>query len=165
MANMIESLTNLLEQEKECFEALEVLSKDKQKYLIDKNIDKVAEYTTREESFIGRVVYLDKQIQVLIKDLALVLGMPRHVSLNQVIEGCSEEERKPLNQLMEDIKKLVTDIKKINEVNEVMITYTLQFVEFGLSAIRSQRQSIPTGYSAEGDFPVTESLSYFDTRQ
>lgn len=166
MAGMVENLYELLEQQKECYEALLVLSEQKKDCLVNKETELVGKITTREESFIGRVMYLEKQTKKLIKDLGLVLGVPKkNPTISEVMERCSEEEQKRISMLKNEILLHVENIKKVNEINRAIITHSLDLIDFSVTAIRSQRQAPPIGYGEMGDIAEGASARMFDVKR
>lgn len=166
MAGMVENLCDLLEQQKECYDALLVLSEQKKECLVNKKLDILAQVTTREESFVGRVIYLEKQTKQLIKDLGLVLGIPKqNPTITDVMARCSKEEQMKIEELKNTILLSVSELKKMSELNRVIISHSLDLVDFSITAIRSQRQAPPIGYGQMGDISEGMSSRVFDVKQ
>ena len=166
MAGMVENLYKALEDQLQCYEALNVLAKQTQACLVDKNLENLKYVVKREEEFTGRVLLLDKQTKGVTRDLALVLGIRnKDFKLKEVIERCEDNEREVLEALRVKILKNLDSLKKQNQLNKELIERSLELVDFTMTALHSHKESQPIGYEYMGETQTRETTNYFDKKQ
>lgn len=170
MAGIIHTLIDVLEEQKECYEGLLTLAEYKQQAIVDKNLDFLQEVMMREEEFIGRTHSLDKKRESLLKDVAIVTGMNyQQLNLTQIIQrlGENNEESQKLLQLKGALVELIEKLKKQNDLNAVIITHSLELVDFTIQAIGSTKGYAHVGsYNKPGEDLNTERQnSFFDKKQ
>lgn len=166
MAGMVENLQKTLNEQLQCYEALNTLAKQKQTCLMYKNVDELKIVVQREEEFIGRILVLDKQARGSIKDLALVLGVRnKNFKLEEVIERCDAEERAVLTELRKQIVQKMDTLKRQNDVNTVMINQSLELINFSIAAMHSHKGVQPIGYEHLGEMQIQGTNTFFDKKQ
>ncbi len=168
MAGIAYEILDVLEQQKECYEGLLVLSNYKSRAIIEKDIEFLKEVTSKEEEFLGRVNLLDKKRERLFKDISQVTGLNyNEMTLSKIIDkmGPDLEISQDLLLIKKDLTKVIEQVKRRNEQNRVLLNESLEYVEFTLNAIQTTKLSgIEVNYSKPGQQSETESKRTFDTR-
>lgn len=170
MAGIIYELIEVLEEQKECYEGLYTLAKHKQEAVVAKNFDYLQEVVTTEEQFVGRVSFLDKKREMLLKDISIVTGMDySKLSVTSIVEklGAENEASKRLLAIKDELGKVIGDLKRQNELNTTLINHSLELVNFTINAIGSTKGFSHVGsYNKPGeDQKLDRQYSFFDKKQ
>lgn len=170
MAGIAHELVNVLSEQKECYQGLYTLATYKAKAVVEKDIDFLKDVVKREEEFIGRSNILNKKREEIFKDIALVTGLSeKDLTVTAIINkmGKELEISKQLIKLREEILEVLGNVKKQNDHNKILLSQSIEFVEFSLNAIQTTRLSgIEAVYQKPGGYQAqTDSKRVFDITQ
>lgn len=166
MAGMVENLNVLLEQQYECYKALNELAQIEKASLLDNSVETLKKVVHRKEEFTGRVIGLDRQTRALLRDLALVLGIrKKDFAFEEVVALCEAEEKERLQIQRELILKEILELKKQNALNKELIEQSLELINFSITALHSHKEPQTIGYVHLGEISTQEVNAFFDKRQ
>ena len=170
MAGIIYELVEVLEQEKECYEGLDMLASYTKTAVVNKNIEFLQEVVKTEEEFIGRLSILEKRRDSLMKDIAIVTGLSHQkLTVATIIEkiGKDTEIGQKLTVLREEIRTQLDEIRVKSELNKQLLTDSLELVDFTINAIGSTKGYSHVGnYNRPGeDMTMQRQNSLFDKKQ
>ena len=169
MAGIIYDLADVLTEQKECYEGLLTLATYKTQSVVEKNIEVLTQVVEREEAFIGRVQLLDQKRESLLKDIALVTGLSyEKLTITKLIEkvGQDKEMSQNLMRLRDELKGLIENLKKQNELNKKVLEQSIEFVEFTVNAIKTtQLTEVQVNYTKPGAMYEERTKSFFDQKQ
>lgn len=170
MAGIIYELIDVLEEQKECYEGLNTLATYTETAVVNKNLEFLDEVVKTEEQFVGRLGVLDKKRESLMKDIAIVTGMDSDdVTVTRIIDklGNESEVGKKLVVLREEIRALLSQLKNQSELNKVLLSQSLELVDFTINAIGSTKGFSHVGnYNRPGeDMSMERQQSIFDKKQ
>ena len=103
-------------------------------------------------------------------DMAVVLNKPEQdFTLDSVIEmlGSQPKEQKRLQDVKEQLKTTLAEVRKINEQNQTLLNQALEMVEFDLTLFRSMRTAPETANYNKNAYNTGEILGGcgFDAKQ
>lgn len=169
MAGIIYDLVDILTQQKECYEGLNTLAVYKTEAVTNKSLELIMQIVDKEEEFIGRLTLLEKKRESILKDISLVTGIPfGTITVASIVEkiGKNQEVATTLNSLKDELRDLMNQLKKQNELNRSILEQSLEFVDFSVNALQSVHQTgLTPNYGRPGEEIDIERTSVFDTKQ
>ncbi len=172
MASLMENLISTLEEESGLYEELLVLSQRKTPVIVSGNIAELTKITDEEQVVVDKISALESKRETTTNDIAEVLNRdPESLKLTKLIELLARqpEEQKRLSIVHDRLREAVSNVRRINEHNQDLISHSLEMVEFDLNMIQSMRQAPETanyGRSGYGTGDVLGTLSGgFDAKQ
>ena len=168
MAGLIHELIEILGEQKECYAGLLTLAQYKTDSIVNREMEFLEEVLGREQEFIGRSSRLEKNREVILKDISSVLNMNlKELTISSLIVKLDKtpDEQEKLRQLRQDLLEIVEAIKQHNMTNEGLLNQSLEFINFTLHAIQSMNSQPSSGYQSKGDDVDQQSKSFFDTKQ
>ncbi len=144
MASLIEELITVFSQENEIYKELVLLSRDKSRIIIDKELEKLQEFTAREQKHLEKLVNLEKKRLEVMDDIALVLSKkPEDLTVKTIIallDG-QEKEQSVLVKIHDELGRTLKDIQFFNEMNKNLIEQSLDMIEFDLNIYMGMHQA------------------------
>lgn len=168
MAGLIHDLITVLDQQKECYEGLLTLARYKTDSIVNREMEFLEEVLKREQEFIGRSARLEKNREMLLKDISSVLNTNlKELTISRLITMLDKtpDEQGELRQVREELLEIVEELKNHNRTNEGLLQQSMEFINFTLNALQSRNTYSPGNYQNKGDEPEQESVSFFDTKQ
>lgn len=167
MAGLINQLIDTLKKQKEIYLQLLDSAFEKKQIIIKNNIEELQAITDQENILVGKSLRLDKERIQYFEDIAFVLNKNKDDMtlsyLVELIEGQAEYEE--LLQLKNDIFGILEKLKKINQQNEDLINYSLEYVEYSMNLIRSALNNRPYYCDSRGQEISYGGEGLFDTKQ
>lgn len=170
MASLMEELLEVLAEEETQYEALIELSGDKREAIIKADITKLGEITEKEQDAASVLLNLSTKRGRVLTDMATVLGKdPEQMTINKMIgylENQPEEQEK-LAKRRDRLLEVGTQMRTLNQQNEVLLKQALEMVEFDLTLLKSIRQAPETANYDKNAYNTGEILggSAFDAKQ
>ncbi|HHX62624.1 MAG TPA: flagellar protein FlgN [Epulopiscium sp.] len=168
MAGLIHDLITILDQQKECYEGLLTLARYKTDSIVNREMELLEEVLKREQEFIGRSARLEKNREMILKDISSVLNTNlKELTISRLITMLDKtpDEQGELRQVREDLLRIVEELKNHNKTNEGLLQQSMEFINFTLNALQSRNTYSPGSYQNKGDESEQESVSFFDTKQ
>ncbi len=168
MAGLIHNLINTLKEQEECYEGLLTLAKYKTDSIVDRQMDLLEEVLTREQEFMGRAARLEKDREIILKDIANVLNLNfKTLTISALISKLDKtpDEQKELQKVRENILKIVEELQYHNKTNEGLLRQSIDFIDFTLNALQSRNTYSSNSYQDKGDEAGQQGVSFFDTKQ
>lgn len=136
MASLMDDLIQVLENENKEYEKLAELSKKKKQVIIDANVPALEAIVDQEQDVASKIQNLDNRRQKVMRDMSVVLNKPeKDFKLDTIIEMLSSQprEQKRLQNVKEQLKTTLAEVRKINEQNQTLLNQALDMVEFDLT--------------------------------
>lgn len=169
VAGIIYDLEEVLEEQRLCYECLCTLATYKTEAVMHKDLPLLAQIVEKEEAFIGRMNYLEKKREGILKDIALVTGLNYHtLTVTDLIRKIGEDKAisQQLLATRAQILEHIEALKKQNALNTQLIEESLAYVDFTVNAIQStQLSQMSVGYGKTGQTQTLETRSFFDSKQ
>ena len=166
MAGLISDLVDVLNEQTQCYNDLILLSEQKKDAIIKNDINAVQSVNGSESTAIGKSQRIEKKRMELVKDIAEVLNTKEEEltlrKLLGLIEG--QPEYDSLQKAREDIRKVVHELKELNERNKVLLNNSLEYIDFSLNVMRSSMDSSLSTYDSKGQ-EVDNRRNLFDAKQ
>lgn len=147
MASLMEDLLDVLGKEEQQYQELIELGKRKKEVVIKADIAALDAITAEEQDAASVLQNLANHRNRVLTDMATVLGKsPENMTVTKMIgylEGQPEEQAK-LIQRRDTLLEAGTQMRAMNEQNEVLLKQALEMVEFDLTLLKSMRQAPET---------------------
>ena len=131
--------------------------------MIRADIEQLGRITVQEQDAASMLLNLSNKRTRVLNDMATVLGKePSDMTIAKMI-GYLEKQPEEQRQLL----KVGTQMRTINQQNEVLLKQALEMVEFDLTLLRSMRQAPETANYNKNAYNTGELLgsSGFDAKQ
>lgn len=168
MASLIEELITTLKEETVEYEALLELSTEKTGIIVRDDIQNLNEMVAKEQSHLDRIVNLEKKRTEVMKDIAIVLNKDVNTltvkGISELLEG-QKKEQQELSQTRDKLKKLLTGVEAVNEMNKGLIEEALEMINFNINYINGLSQIPETAnYTRDAYNQNQMGLSTFDAK-
>ncbi len=170
MASLMDDLVQVLESENEQYQKLAGLSKEKKQVIIKADVPSLEKIVDLEQDVASTIQNLDNRRKKVMHDMSVVLNKPEEdFTVNTVIEmlGSQPEEQKRLENVKNQLKATLDEVRKINEQNQILLRQALDMVEFDLTLFRSMRTAPETANYDKNAYNTGDILgsSGFDAKQ
>lgn len=170
MASLMQELLGVLEREENEYQKLVQLNEDKREAIIKANIEELGQVTTQEQEIAGVLLNLSNKRGEILNDMATVLGKdPKDMTINKMIGylDSQPEEQKILIERRDKLLEVASQMRILNQQNEVLLQQALEMVEFDLTLLRSMRQAPETANYNRNAYNTGDLLgsSGFDAKQ
>ncbi len=168
MASLIEELITTLKEETVEYEALLELSTEKTGIIVRDDIQNLNEMVAKEQSHLDRIANLEKKRTEVMKDIAIVLNKDVNTltvkGISELLEG-QKKEQQELSQTRDKLKKLLTGVEAVNEMNKGLIEEALEMINFNINYINGLSQLPETAnYTRDAYNQNQMGLSTFDAK-
>lgn len=168
MASLIEELITTLKEETVEYEALLELSTEKTGIIVRDDIQNLNEMVAKEQSHLDRIANLEKKRTEVMKDIAIVLNKDVNTltvkGISELLEG-QKKEQQELSQTRDKLKKLLTGVEVVNEMNKGLIEEALEMINFNINYINGLSQLPETAnYTRDAYNQNQMGLSTFDAK-
>ena len=166
----MDDLIDVLTSENEEYGKLAVLSKEKKQVIINADVPALEKIVDKEQDVASTIQNLDNRRRKVMHDMAVVLNKPEDdFTLTTIIDmlGSQPKERERLQNVKDQLKTTLEEVRKINEQNQILLKQALDMVEFDLTLFRSMRSAPETANYDKNAYNTGEVLgsSGFDAKQ
>ena len=166
----MEDLLDVLGKEERQYQELIELGKRKREVVIKADIAALDVITAEEQDAASVLQNLAKHRNSVLNDMATVLGKnPESMTVTKMIgylDAQPEEQAKLIRQ-RDTLLEAGTQMRAMNEQNEVLLKQALEMVEFDLTLLKSMRQAPETANYNRNAHNTGDTLgsSGFDAKQ
>ncbi len=147
MASLIEELIQVLEQECLIYEELFRVSDTKTRAIVRGDIGQLQKITDNEQNVVDEVLILEKRRQNIVNDIAVVLNQKNKAmtvaDIVRIMEG-QPEFQKPLSELHQRMRSVVSELQRINGQNRELLENALEMTEFNINILQTAGQAPET---------------------
>lgn len=170
MASLMDDLVQVLEGEKEQYQKLAELSKEKKQVIVKADVPALEKIVDIEQDITNKIQNLDNRRKKIMHDMAVVLNKPEEGFTISTIIGMLDSQPKEQQQLQNVKNQLETsleEVRKINGQNQILLNQALDMVEFDLTLFRSMRTAPETANYNKNAYNTGDILgsSGFDAKQ
>lgn len=151
----METLIDTLDKERQEYDLLIELSKEKTPILIKGDLEGLNKITEKEQDIVLRIQKLEKIRMQTMDDIANVTNHNAdELKLADLIEMMSSRpsERDSLRRIHDELSVTMRNIKLINEHNQELIKNSLEMVEFEMNMLQSLRSAPETADYNKGAY-------------
>ncbi len=144
MAGLIDELMDNLEKENEEYQKLLELAQEKTGIIIRGDIDALQKLTEREQLIVERITPLEKKRVEYTKDIATVINKPvESLTITRLIELMESQPavKKRLSEIHDKLHNTMTQMVKINDMNQGLLKEALELVNFDITLMNSMKQA------------------------
>ena len=143
MAKSLAQLKESLKKEKEMYDGVLHLAKEKQDLIIKGKVKEIEELTQKEQAYIKHMGTFEKIRRSIFTNAAKELGIREVDNISELLLFIDEEEGKEIDGLRDEILETIKELKEANEENEALIKKSLEFIDFNKDLIASIQQEGP----------------------
>jgi len=166
LAGLINELIVTLDEMNNLYEGLIKSGNEKRDIIIKNDIEALHKINENENILVGKTLKLDKKREELFSDIAFVLNKnPKEMTLTKLIECIDKQaEAEDVKKIRDKAEGLLSELKKINENNRVLIDESLNQAEFSMNLLRGTLSKRPYYCDTRGnEIPTGE--RFFDIKQ
>ncbi|WP_342404953.1 flagellar protein FlgN [Brevibacillus sp. FSL K6-2834] len=162
-SNLYELLDNLIELHK----ALQTLAVQKKEVLIKGDVDQLLAITTQEKKLIKAVSAAEDTRQSLVAQMFAEQGIHRdNGTLAELIKlTTSPEEKARLMKARDELTRIISELRKANELNQQLLEQSLSFVNMTLDLVTdSPEDDFFYGRTARSDGYRNHARTFFNKK-
>lgn len=171
MASLMENLTDTLRRECTEYEGLLDISRRKTPIIIQGDLEQLQKITDDEQERVSKILHLDHEREVGMKDIATVLGKDAsNMKLSDLIDtlGKRPEEQRTLAELHDRLIAVVRELKRVNEQNGELLNNSLEMVDFEINLLHASKAAPETANYNRGAYNAGSTMGVthgFDAKQ
>lgn len=156
MASLIDELIDVLKIENDQYKALLKLAQEKTPIIVKGEVDKLHELTLVEQQHLDIILKSEKKRQEVVDDMATVLNLNKNdITIRGLVKvlGGQPEIQKRLSEVHDELKQTLKDFAKVNDINKVLLTDSIEMTEFNLNLLRNRDQAPETAnYNSQSNY-------------
>ena len=117
MSSFKDELKEILNEELQIYKELSQITYEKTQTIIDNDTEFLDKTTRREEELILGITQWEKKREELLNSW----GLDKNTPISQIISNITVEDKKDLEEIKEELSKILEEIKERNELNNVLI--------------------------------------------
>lgn len=141
LSNDLEAILNL-------YQKLIEISGQKQKELVNGNMEEIDRLNKEEEILVFQASRLETERFRRARELAAYYELPENAKLGELLEKAPPPEKEKLTVLLKKLLETIGEIDKINRENTALIQQSLKFINFTIDVLS---QSDPSVTYSSGD--------------
>lgn len=142
MASLIRDLITVLTEEEEIYEYLLPITREKKQVIIKNDLQSLRNITVEEQKAVEILNVLERRREEVIVNIGTVLGMDANtMKISNVISILDKqpEEQKELKEVHGKLKATVGELKRLNDLNRVLMEQSLEMIAFDLNVLQSMK--------------------------
>lgn len=152
-----DELKEILNEELQIYKELSQITYEKTQTIIDNDTEFLDKITRREEELILEITQWEKKREELLNSW----GLDKNTPLNQIISNIPAEDKKELEEIKEELFKILKEIKERNELNNVLIRDSLEYIDFNINLLSNAKDP---GTYGKGNKNSNVNQSIFDKK-
>ena len=171
MASIINELMDVLNAEKDFYQNLTEIAKEKTPVIIKGNIDELQKITEREQRIVGEIQVLEKKRARIMGDAAEVLGKEQgSLKLADLVRMFTNQpvEQKKLAAVYDQLMFTLRDMDVVNKRNQMLLEQALEMVEFDIQLHQNLKRAPENANYGRDAYSVADKRSgsaSFDAKQ
>lgn len=171
MASLMNELVDVLNMEKEFYQSLTGIAKEKTPVIIEGNINELQKITEKEQPIVEKLQGLEKKRIRIMDDAAEVLGKERgSLKLTDLVRMFTNqpEEQKKLAAVYDQLMFTLKDMDVINKRNQMLLEQALEMVEFDIQLYQNLKRAPENANYGKDAYSVADKRSgsaSFDAKQ
>jgi flagellar biosynthesis/type III secretory pathway chaperone len=157
MSSFKDELKKILNGELQIYKELSQITYEKTQPIIDNDTEFLDKTTMREEELILGITQWEKKRE----DLLNSWGLGKNTSMSQIISNITVEDKKELEDIKEELSKILEEIKERNELNNVLIRDSLEYLDFNINLLANVKDP---GTYIKGSKSSNVNQSIFDRK-
>lgn len=166
LAKSLLQLKESLIKEKEMYDGVLKLSKEKQDLIVKGKVKEIEALTQKEQVYIKHMGTFEKIRRSIFTNAAKELNIREVDNVSELLLFIDEEAGKEIDSLRDEILKTINELKEVNEENESLIKKSLEFIDFNKELIASIQQEGPQNndYTHKASERSKSSKSFLDMK-
>lgn len=133
-------ILKLMQQQTANLQELLELTEQKQKMLLDNDIDGLNEIVAQEQLLIATVGKVEQDRQEVFADLAETFKLPPDATLQEILPQCPEEMAEDLRLNGQQMSLIMEKLANLNKQNVALINQSLEIIHYSINSLVSTRQ-------------------------
>jgi len=155
----IDNLTKIMDQEIQNFKQLLKYEKLKNSVIINHEIEKLKKLSSDEEEILDKVVELEKEREIVVKELYKKYHVKEKKVLSSLLKVLPDDDntKDDLKEKKNELVRNIKDLKRINEINNKLMKDSIKFFNYAVNSIQEldagiydQTGTMPTDYETPG---------------
>ncbi|AIF53662.1 flagellar protein FlgN [Pelosinus sp. UFO1] len=140
------------------------LSVQKRDILVQNNVKDLEKNMKQEENLLFQVTKFDRIRKSMIKDLAVMYGLPdKEATLSGISQVADQDLVSNLNDIKNELQSVILKIAEVNDVNKKLVEQGLLIVNYSLNLL-AQSSVGPTYHPNEKNSFVSPNKAMFDSK-
>ncbi|WP_041701349.1 flagellar protein FlgN [Gottschalkia acidurici] len=159
----IQMLKDILLQENEIYKKILELANKKTQLISEDNIDEIQKITKLEEQYVQDAKILEYKREDRIAEIEKELSIEKVIDISTLLSHILDEElRKELQSTKDEFAKTLTQLKTVNDLNNILIKDALEYIGVSLNLMTAATSEGTYG-SKSGEIE-TQNRNLFDIK-
>jgi len=144
LASLIRDLITVLEEEEEIYEYLLPITREKKQVIIKNDLQSLQNITVEEQKAVRILNVLERRREEVIVNIGTVLSMDADtMKITDIIQVLDKqpEEQKELQNIHKKLRTTVGELRRLNEMNRVLMEQSLEMIAFDLNVLQSMKSA------------------------
>ncbi|HHV99313.1 MAG TPA: flagellar protein FlgN [Clostridiaceae bacterium] len=160
----VDSLVEVLKQQSDIYDYLLAKSKEKTDIIVNGKVDELDKITKLEKTLLSDIAKLERERETLVNKIAGEIGIsPEQATMSELIRRLDKNETGKLEVLRKRVSEVLKELKRINELNSILIKNSLEYAEFSLNILSAARVT-DNNYGNSGKVSGSKNRSFFDVK-
>jgi len=160
----VDRLVEVLNQQADIYNHMLVKSKEKTDIIVNGKVDELDKITKLEKTLVSDIAKLERERETLVNKIANEIGVsPDQATMSELIKRLDKNETGKLEGLRKKISDTLNELKRINDLNSMLIKNSLEYAEFSLNILSAARVS-DNNYGNSGKVSGSKNRSFFDVK-
>ncbi len=135
--NVAEQLVMALNKDCEIYEEIYEIAEQKQKVIIDGDIQKLDDITKREQTLIASIMKLEEIRDTLVSQIAKEYQLKKIDTLDDIMKYIPLKYQAPVKDVRRKLSDVMKNVKRLNTENGSLIEQSLDIIEFNMNLMTS----------------------------
>lgn len=149
--NYLNELISILTVEKKLYTELTNLAHDKQKVIINNNVEQLADFLKKEQELIDEIESTEKERRNAVIGLCNELNISeKELSFSKLREYLDTSSRIKLDEFKKSLLVILEELHETNETNRMLIEEAMRLNDYSIRLLAQATTPISPIYSKEG---------------
>lgn len=164
MQEHLTELMSVLTEEKNIYDELLEISKNKKNIIVEGNVNELEKITKTEQSIMIELSKLEDRREDNIQRIADIIGIePQNLTISKLAEHVDHETGKKLRDMRDTIMKVLKELKDLNALNSKLINSSMEYIEFSLGLLTSAVEA-DNNYTMDAERKGSKGKNFFDLK-
>lgn len=163
MEILIKKLKTILKDELNIYNIIKELSDKKKDIIISRKVSELDKITQIEQELILKLGQLEKLREKTINEILKELKINSDITISSILENINSKEKKELESIKNNLLSTLNEIKKKNELNNMLIRDSLEYINFNLNLITNTSNDVTYSKDINSD-KNKQSVNLFDIK-
>lgn len=158
MNKSLQQLKETLQRELEMYQDILIMAREKTEFIKLGQLKDIEGTTVKEQQYIKTMGTFEKLRRSIFANMAEELQIKEPESISELLLHLEEEEAAYIDELRDQLLATIDELKEVNQLNEILINKSLEYVNFNIQLMTSLPEGNHYGQKDTGKVKSISSL-------